>query len=65
MNHELDDQIMSEKQLAAYLGMTVRGLINWRQRGILPHWRIGRRCIKYRKSDVLRALDEKYRHGGI
>ena len=52
----------SEADEAKRLGVCIRTLINWRNEGKVPYFKIGRRIL-YRPSDVDRLLDDRYRRG--
>ncbi len=54
------DQLMRQEQAALILGVTPRCLENWRWRGGGPRWiRISARCIRYRRSDLIRFIEER------
>jgi predicted DNA-binding transcriptional regulator AlpA len=54
------DQLLSTKQLAALLAVSVQLLENWRQNGEGPEWiALGPRCIRYKRSDVLAWLNTR------
>ena len=55
-------EIETELELAERLRITPRTAITWRQQGILPFFKIGR-AIRYRRADVNRILEERYRRG--
>ena len=33
--------LMSEREVAEYLKVSVRTIVNWKQRGIIPYFKIG------------------------
>jgi hypothetical protein len=43
-------------QLAAHLQVTTRTIANYREQRLIPYWRINSRNIRYRLSDVEKAL---------
>lgn len=48
------DRLMDEREVAAFLGYTVRALQNWRLRGGGPVFvRVSARSVRYRRRDVL------------
>jgi excisionase family DNA binding protein len=49
---------MSEREVAVYLKASPRTIINWRQRGIIPYFRIGR-SIRYSREQIDRALTDR------
>ena len=50
---------MSEREVAVYLKASARTIINWRQRGIIPYFRLGR-SIRYSREQLDRALLERH-----
>jgi excisionase family DNA binding protein len=50
---------MSEREAAAYLKVSIRTMINWRLRGLIPYFRIGR-SIRYSRQIIDRTLLERH-----
>jgi excisionase family DNA binding protein len=50
--------LLSEREVAVYLKASPRTIINWRQRGIIPYFRIGR-TIRYSREQLDRALTDR------
>ena len=56
--------LMSEREAALYLKVSARTIIDWRQRGLIPFFRIGR-SIRYSREQIDRALlDRHQRNAG-
>ncbi len=56
------DDLLSTTDLAAWLGVSNQFLEIGRSRGYGPLWvALAPRCVRYRRSDVLRWLDERTR----
>jgi excisionase family DNA binding protein len=51
--------LMSEREVAEYLKVSTRTIVNWKQRGIIPFFRIGR-TIRYSREQIDQALTERY-----
>jgi len=51
--------LMSEREVALYLKASGRTIINWRQRGLIPYFRIGR-SIRYSREQIDRALMDRH-----
>jgi len=51
--------LMSEREVALYLKVSARTIIDWRQRGLIPFFRIGR-SIRYSREQINRALLERH-----
>ena len=49
-------QLMTEKQVCAYLNVSKRNLYCWRMAGLIPYLKIGR-AVRYRPVDVEAALN--------
>lgn len=48
------DQLVCEKEAAAFLGYTIRALQNWRLRGGGPQFvKVSARSIRYRRRDLI------------
>jgi len=56
---ENQSSLMSEREVALYLKASARTIINWRQRGLIPYFRIGR-SIRYSRNQIDRALLERH-----
>ena len=50
------EQPVTSQQLAAHLQVTTRTLASYREQGLIPYWRLNARNLRYRISDVERAL---------
>lgn len=50
---------MSEREVALYLRASARTIINGRQRGLIPYFRIGR-SIRYSREQLDRALLDRH-----
>jgi predicted DNA-binding transcriptional regulator AlpA len=56
----VDDELIDTRQLADFLGVSVQWCEIARHRGVGPEFkRLGARCIRYKKSDVLKWLDAR------
>lgn len=53
--------LLTEQDLAEYLGLSVRTIQDWRRRGVGPRYVKFRRNVRYRLEDVEDYLD-KNRH---
>ncbi len=65
MNSEplaVKDELLSETEEAKRLRVHPRTMVNWRARGLVPYYKIGRRIL-YRSSDVDKVLEDRYRRG--
>lgn len=56
------DQLVNEKEAAAFLGYTIRALQNWRLRGSGPQFvKVSARSIRYRRRDLMAWVDARLR----
>jgi excisionase family DNA binding protein len=54
--------LLDEHDLAAWLGLSVKTLRNWRvQGGSIRFVRLGRKAVRYRESDVLDFIEANTR----
>jgi predicted DNA-binding transcriptional regulator AlpA len=61
---KIDDNVLTESEIARVVGVSVSGLRNWRREGSGPPYiRIGSRLIRYSAHDVQAWLDER-KEGG-
>jgi excisionase family DNA binding protein len=54
----LYDPVMTKRQLAAHLHVSLRTIDNWQKKGYLPYYKIGK-IVRFKLSDVQGALDGK------
>ena len=48
--------LIGTKQLAKYLGVTTRTIAAYREKGLIPFWKVNARLIRYELSAVEAAL---------
>ena len=53
---EPDNQMVDKAEIAKMLGMTIRTVDNWMDRGLIPYFKIGR-SVRFRKNDVIQHLN--------
>ena len=53
------ERYVSDKDLSELLKINRRTLIQYRQKGLLPYYRVGGKII-YRESDIRRILEKNY-----
>lgn len=56
MDNGNSEKPLTTKQLAEHLQLCDRTIANYRAQRRIPFWRINARCIRYRLSDVEKAL---------
>ena len=55
--------LLTERDAAAALGLTVRTLQSWRAKGgMLPFVRISSRCVRYRPEDIQAFAEARVRN---
>lgn len=55
-----DKRMVGKTEIAEMLGMTIRTVDNWMDRGLLPYFKIGR-SVRFRRDDVLQHLNQSTR----
>lgn len=54
------DELLSQRQVAARLGVSARTIEGWRARGVGPPFlRLSARAVRYRSSDIEQWLDQR------
>ena len=51
------DKLLNVQELADLLGVVPRSIYGWATTGRLPAIRFGKRCIRFRQSDIERLLE--------
>lgn len=62
---EEKSEIVDRKGAAKILGVSVTQIERFRRQGKLPHIKLARRCIRYRRSDCEKLLDACTINGGL
>ena len=52
--------MMSIKEVAELLGVTTRTVANYKVRGVLPYYQVGR-IVRFKKEDVLMHIEKNMR----
>ena len=50
------DELLTAKAVGKLLGVSPYTVYEWTRANVLPHIRIGPRCIRYRRSAILQCL---------
>lgn len=59
MTTQHENQLLNEKDAAAFLGYSVRALQNWRVRGGGPKFvKVSARSVRYRMRDLIDWIDK-------
>ncbi len=60
-DHRLGNRewLIGTKQLAKYLGVTTRTIAAYREKGLIPLWKVNARLIRYELSAVEAALGKQ------
>lgn len=53
------EPLLNYEQAAGELGIPVRSLRDLVYKGIVPHLRLGHRTVKFRRSEIERALKKR------
>lgn len=54
--------LLTEKEAAEFLRVSIKTLQSWRLQGKQPTYLKLGRCVRYRRDDVIRFLEESTRH---
>ena len=58
------DPMITKRQVAMHMGVTVRAVDNWMGRRLVPYYKIGRN-VRFRMSEILRHFETSSRIGAI
>jgi excisionase family DNA binding protein len=56
--------MLVKKDVAKFLGVTIRTVENLMARKNLPHYRLSRRKVLFRQQDVVQWLEERFKMYG-
>jgi hypothetical protein len=59
-----NEGLIGEIETAKHVNVCKRTLVNWRNQGLVPWYKIGGRVL-YRLSEVDRVINERYRRGAM
>ncbi len=51
------DGYMRREQAAEFLGVAPRTLSEWQRRRIIPHVKMGKKCVLFKREDLVKAMD--------
>jgi excisionase family DNA binding protein len=54
------DPLLTKRQLAAHMQVSVRTIDHWKEKGCLPYYKIGR-VVRFRLSDIQRDWEAKHK----
>ena len=52
------DGYMRREQAAVFLGVSTRTISEWQRRRLIPHVKMGRKCVLFKRADLERAIDK-------
>jgi hypothetical protein len=53
-----NEELLTSEQLAKIIKVSGFTVEDWRRKGVIPHFWLGHRTIRYRLSDVIAALEQ-------
>lgn len=60
LGRRVEPYVLDENEAAIFMGVSRKTLQGWRTRRMGPPYiRIARRCIRYRRDDLRRYMDER------
>tara|TARA_R110000803_G_scaffold198152_1_gene261851 strand:- start:527 stop:745 length:219 start_codon:yes stop_codon:yes gene_type:complete len=54
---EVNEPFITEKELSEKIGVTKVSLYNWRTKGKIPFYRLGKQLIRYKLSEVMKRIN--------
>lgn len=52
------DAYMRREEAARFLGVATRTISDWQRRRIIPHVKMGRKCVLFKREDLVKAMDK-------
>lgn len=59
-NPEPEPDLMTKRDVAKFMNVSLRTVDNWVRRRLLPHYRIGR-VVRFKRGDILERLNSSHR----
>lgn len=50
------DAYMRREEAARFLGVATRTISDWQRRRIIPHVKMGRKCVLFKREDLVKAM---------
>jgi len=55
--NSIDPAFLRREDAAAYLNVSTRTISEWQKRRIIPHVRMGKKCVLFKRADLDAAMN--------
>ncbi len=59
-----DERFLTMKEVGDLMGVDRSTIYNWKRRGVLPYYKIGKRAVRFKLTEILQWLDIQKRDSG-
>ncbi len=52
-----EERLMTMEEVGNLMGLDRSTIYAWKRKGLLPHYKIGKRAVRFKMSEILRWLE--------
>ena len=52
-----EERFMTMEEVGNLMGLDRSTVYNWKRKGLLPHYKIGKRAVRFKRSEILQWLE--------
>jgi len=56
-----EERFLTMKEVANLMGLDRSTIYNWKRKGLLPYYKIGKRAVRFKLAEVLQWLETQKR----
>jgi excisionase family DNA binding protein len=56
-----EDRFLTMEEVGNLMGLDRSTIYNWKRRGVLPHYKIGKRAVRFKLAEILQWLETQKR----
>lgn len=53
----VEERLITMEEVGDLIGLDRSTIYNWKRRGLLPHYKIGKRAVRFKLSEILQWLE--------
>jgi len=53
----VEERLITMEEVGDLIGLDRSIIYNWKRRGLLPHYKIGKRAVRFKLSEILQWLE--------
>jgi len=58
-----EDRFLTMEEVGNLIGLDRNTIYNWKRQGVLPHYKIGKRAVRFKLTEVLQWMETQKRDG--